>query len=113
MVRVMSPFITTPLSSILSSRSISVSCRGESATSLRDNVAHRLAPFHFAVGANATILEPMFGAEPFEVFLRCRIHKKSRNYVKRSSALALRASNEDPSFTHCLFKAIVFKLAAY
>src|SRR5207245_3289510 len=63
--RVMSPFMTTPLSKILSIRSTMVSCPG--GTCLSDIFAYTLT-FHLTVTAYSTVFEPMSLTKPLDVF---------------------------------------------
>src|SRR5439155_3591836 len=105
----MSPFMTIPLSSILSRRSTSE--RSLLGSSLSDIFTHTLA-LHPAVAADASVLEPVLGAEALDIARPDRLREIDLRYVVGGSPVALRAAVEDPSPQHRFFQPDSLVLAA-
>src|SRR5437667_10802092 len=89
-----SPFMTIPLSSILSRRATSErSLRG---SSLSDIFTHTLAP-HPAIPTYASVLEPVLPAEALDIARPDRLGEIDFRYVDGGSPMALGAAREDAS----------------
>src|SRR2546426_6376146 len=97
----MSPFITIPLSSILSRRTTSE--RSLLGSSLSDIFTHTLA-LHPAVATDASVLEPVLAAETLYIARPNRLGEIDLRYIVGCSPVALGAAVEDPSPLHGFFQ---------